>query len=103
MPGICVSQFFPSTSWVLEIKPRYSAWWQSPLSTQSAPRPQVAVLIDGLVYWQEATAESLFLQGSDPIEMCHSAQGLLVHGDSEASNYPGNPALSGQMTGESFI
>lgn len=59
--------------------------------------------MDGLACWQEATAESLFFQGSDPIEMCHSAQGLPIDRDSEVSNYPGNLALSGQMTGESFI
>lgn len=66
------------------------------------PRPQAAVLMDGVAPWQEATAESLFLQGSDPIPMCHSVQGLLIHRDSDASNYPGNLAFSGQTTGESF-
>lgn len=58
--------------------------------------------MDGLACWQGATTESLFLQGSDPIQMCHSVQGFLIHRDPEASNYPGNLAFSGQMTGESF-
>lgn len=66
------------------------------------PRTQVAVLMDGVAPWQEATAESLFLQGSDPIPMCHSEQGLLIHRDSDASNYPDNLAFSGQTTEESF-
>lgn len=59
--------------------------------------------MDGVAPWQEATAESLFLQGSDPIPMCHSEQGLLIHRDSDASNYPGNPAFSGQTLGNFFI